>query len=65
MADPNPSSPQTPPLDPAGERRLRKRRLARIRRAVRRGEYENALKVSVAADRVFEQIAEPRRRPSP
>jgi hypothetical protein len=39
--------------DDARRRRLR---LARIRRAVLRGEYENELKLSVAADRLFERL---------
>lgn len=36
--------------------KLRRRRLSRVRRAVAAGEYENALKLSVALDRMLERI---------
>jgi anti-sigma28 factor (negative regulator of flagellin synthesis) len=37
-------------------RRHERQRLARIRRAVQRGEYENDLKIAVAADRLLERL---------
>lgn len=37
-------------------RQRRRRRLSRVKKAIQHGDYENALKVSVAADRVLEQL---------
>ena len=34
----------------------RRKRLLRVRHAVLRGDYENALKLSIAADRLFDRI---------
>jgi hypothetical protein len=38
------------------EARRGQRRLLRIRKAILRGDYENALKLSIAGDRLFERI---------
>lgn len=40
----------------AEARRQQRARLSRIRRAVQRGEYENPLKIAVAADRLLEKL---------
>jgi hypothetical protein len=38
------------------DRRTRARRMARIKRAVESSDYENALKLSVALDRLLERL---------
>ena len=38
---------------------VKRRRLARIRRAVASSEYENSLKLSVAVDRLIERLGNP------
>lgn len=58
------TDPLTPQLDPtpetaspaASDRQRRKRRVSRVRQAIEHGEYENALKVSVATDRLLQRL---------